>query len=130
MSKSEKEKKVTKNSVGESKSAKIQKADAKPKNSDEDDDMYLDDEKPTKKSSSSKNDDEEDDLDVQDDWEKPEEDDNWDPDFEEFDVPKSKVKKTPGKKSSDEEDFSVDDEFKDLGFFDDDSSGFDNDDDY
>lgn len=130
MSKSEKEKKVTKNPVGETKSDKTKKAEVKPKNSDEDDDMYLDNEKPTKKSISSKSDDEDDDLDVQDDWEKPEDDDNWDPDFEEFDVPKSKVKKTPGKKSSDEDEFSVDDEFKDLGFFDDDSSGFESEDDY
>ena len=54
-----------------------------------------------------------------DDWEKVEEDDNWDPDFAEFDVPKSKGKKatTPGNKSAaaDEADeFKVDDEFKDM----------------
>ena len=29
----------------------------------------------------------------EDDWEKAEEDDNWDPDFEEFDLPKSKPKR-------------------------------------
>ena len=64
-----------------------------------------------------------------DDWEKGEEDDSWDPDFEEFDVPKSKTKKAPGKKGADEDDdFKFeDDEFKDLF---DDEKGFDDDDDY
>ena len=54
--------------------------------------------------------------------------DTWDPDFEEFDVPKSKSKKAPGKKA-DDDDFAVDDEFKDLGLFDDDA-GFDEEDDF
>ena len=52
-----------------------------------------------------------------DDWEKPEEEEEWDPDFEEFDVPKSKGKKAVGgtKKPSEEEDeFKIDDEFKDM----------------
>ena len=69
-----------------------------------------------------------------DDWEKPEEEENWDPDFEEFDLPKSKVKKAggaaPGKKAGkgdDDDDLSVDDEFKDLDLFND--RGFDDDDD-
>ena len=65
-----------------------------------------------------------------DDWGKEEEDDNWDPDFEEFDLPKSKGKKAVGggKKAADEEeDFKVeDDEFKDL--FNDDA-GFDDEED-
>src|SRR6266496_4020036 len=64
-------------------------------------------------------DDEDDDEDVAeavDDWEKVEEDE-WDPDFEEFDVPKSKAKKA-GKKGADEEDdFKVDEEFKDMDLF-------------
>ena len=62
-----------------------------------------------------------------DDWEKPEEEDNWDPDFDEFDIPKSKAKKS-GKKD-DDDDFAIDDEFKDMGMFDD-SGGFDDDDDF
>ena len=33
-----------------------------------------------------------------DDWEKPEEEEEWDPDFDEFDVPKSKGKKSGGEK--------------------------------
>ena len=53
-----------------------------------------------------------------DEWEKPEEEENWDPDFEEFDVPKSKGKKSTtagGKKAGDDDDFKLeDDEFKDL----------------
>ena len=45
------------------------------------------------------------------------EDEEWDPDFEEFDLPKSKGKKAVGgakKGAEEEEDFKVDDEFKDL----------------
>jgi nucleolin len=61
----------------------------------------------------------EDDLDeeeeVKDDWEKTEEDASWDPDFEEFDMPKKSAKK-PGKfKPSDEdEDFNLNDDLKDI----------------
>ena len=44
-------------------------------------------------------DDDDDDVDEEvDDWDKVEEEENWDPDFEEFDVPKSKAKKGPGEK--------------------------------
>lgn len=68
-----------------------------------------------------------------DDWDKPEEDENWDPDFEEFDLPKSKGKKVStgsgtgkkGKGGDDDDDLSVDDEFKDLDLFND--RGFDDD---
>ena len=70
-----------------------------------------------------------------DDWEKPEEEDDWDPDFDEFDVPKSKAKKTgaakkPGK--GDDDDFKLDDDFKDLGLDDlgGGGGGFDDDDDF
>jgi hypothetical protein len=55
---------------------------------------------------------------VEDDWEKGEdEEDSWDPDFEEFDLPKSKKSSGAGKKGADEEeDFKIeeDPEFKDL----------------
>jgi hypothetical protein len=65
---------------------------------------------------------------VKDDWDKPEEEDSWDPDFEEFDIPKSKTKKATGKKPSKSDD-DFDDDFKDLGLFDDDlGGGFDDDD--
>ena len=78
---------------------------------EDDDDFDEDDETETgatksKAASSSKKkaaDDDDDDDDVGeevDDWDKVEEEENWDPDFEEFDVPKSKAKKSPGKKVS------------------------------
>ena len=74
---------------------------------------------PVKAKGSSKkkadDDDGEDDVEVADDWEKPEEDDSWDPDFDEFDVPKSKVKKSGLKKTAkEEEDFKADDDFKEM----------------
>ena len=65
-----------------------------------------------------------------DDWEKVEEEEEWDPDFEEFDLPKSKGKKSPGKKPAavdEDEDFKIDDEFKDI--FNDSDAGFDDEDD-
>jgi nucleolin len=71
------------------------------------------------KSAAKKKDVDEDDLDeeeeVKDDWEKTEEDASWDPDFEEFDMPKKSAKK-PGKfKPSDEdEDFNLNDDLKDI----------------
>jgi DNA-directed RNA polymerase subunit delta len=95
---------------------------------DDDDDDEMDDadttsvsKKPGKAiaSSKAKKDDDDDDDGVEDgpdEWEKPEEEEEWDPDFEEFDVPKSKVKKADtGKKKAVEDDFTFeDDEFKDL----------------
>ncbi|MBC7848983.1 MAG: hypothetical protein H7Y31_04575 [Chitinophagaceae bacterium] len=67
-----------------------------------------------------------------DEWDKPEEEETWDPDFEEFDLPKSKVKKPAGggtgaKKGKEEEELGVDEEFKDMDLFND--SGFDEEDD-
>ena len=87
---------------------------------EEDDTEELDDNvaKPAKKSKSEDDDDDDDVDETEDDWNKEEEDDAWDPDFEEFDLPKSKGKKAPGvgkKAAEEEEDFKVeDDEFKDL----------------
>lgn len=67
-------------------------------------------------------DDEEDE--VEDDWTKVDEvDSSWDPDFEEFDIPKSKNKNKAGglpkkrkrrEEDDDDDDFSMDDDFKDL----------------
>ena len=71
------------------------------------------------KSAAKKKDVDEDDLEeeeeVNDDWEKTEEDASWDPDFEEFDVPKKSAKK-PGKfKGGDEDDdFNLNDDLKDI----------------
>ena len=60
-------------------------------------------------------------------WDKVEEEENWDPDFEEFDIPKSKAKKSGGKKGADDDDdFKLDEEFKDMDLFN--ERGFDDDD--
>ena len=82
--------------------------------------------KATKKSGEDGDDDEDDgdQADEVDDWDKVEEEDNWDPDFDEFDIPKSKVKKATGgagkKAGKEEDDFSFeDDEFKDMDLFND-----------
>ena len=66
---------------------------------------------------------------MKDDWEKPEEDDDWDPDFDEFDIPKSKGKKAPGagKKKEEEDDFKLDEDFKEFDLFNDKPGGFDDD---
>jgi len=110
-------------------SAEINSASKKPSKSKkqlEEEDELEDDEvigvsKKTSKVSGSKGDDdnEEDvELDVEaDDWNKADEDEDWDPDFAEFDLPKSKTaKKAPGGKkgAKDDDDFKIDDEFKDL----------------
>lgn len=94
------------------------------KSKSEDDDL---DEEETPKKGASKTDDEDDDADVADDWEKGADDDEWDPDFEEFDLPKSKV--GGGKKATEEDDFKIeeDPEFKDL--FAEGDGGFDDEDD-
>lgn len=105
--------------------------------SDEDeiseDDLELD-EKPLKKGkASAKNKkDEEEDVDdaddVKDDWEKSD-DDDYDPDFEEFDIPKSKIKSGPFKKGKTEDDeLGLDDDYKTLDLFND-NAGEDDDDD-
>ena len=74
--KSLKEKKSTTPKSGIEKSSKADSKTSKKKVVDEDDDL--------------------DDEEVNDDWGKEEEDTSWDPDFEEFDVPKKSSKK-PGK---------------------------------
>ncbi|MBD0331331.1 MAG: hypothetical protein ICV66_01620 [Chitinophagaceae bacterium] len=87
------------------------------------------DEKSVKKSSGKRiskavrNDDEDDGIenDDDDDWNKGGEEEEWDPDFEEFDLPKSRKGKAD---KGDDEDFKFDDdEFKDLEMFND--EGFD-----
>ncbi len=84
----------------------------------EDDDLDDDDDIPAKGGKPAKDDDDDADVDEKDDdWNKDEDADAWDPDFEEFDLPKSKGKKAPGtptKGVEEEEDFKVDEEFKDL----------------
>lgn len=62
--------------------------------------------------------DDDDDTEVEeedDQWEKSEEEEeNWDPDFDEFDMPKSGKKGGKGDKYEDDDDYKIDDEFKDL----------------
>ena len=66
-----------------------------------------------------------------DEWEKVEEEEEWDPDFDEFDIPKSKTKKSTGGNTSKENDqrpatrmiWGLDEDFKDLDLFN--ESGFD-----
>ena len=68
------------------------------------------------------------DFDEVDEWEKVEEEEEWDPDFDEFDIPKSKTKKSTGgntskkTKAGEEDDLGLDEDFKDLDLFND--SGF------
>ncbi|MFM7672216.1 MAG: hypothetical protein ACKO6Q_06460 [Bacteroidota bacterium] len=55
----------------------------------------------------------------EDDWEKTEEEEAWDPDFDEFDVPKSRSGKSDSKEEEDvnfEEDEELNDLFDDEGF--------------
>ena len=128
-SKPGKEKKITGKATPDTESAKKESSKPKKQMEEEDDDDELEDDdadvKPAKKAgkaavSSKKDKDEDDDdgPDEVDEWEKVEEEENWDPDFEEFDIPKSKGKKTTGvagkKGVEEEEEFKVDDEFKDL----------------
>lgn len=71
--------------------------------------------KPSSKSKKVEDIDEEDDVeDIDDDWETSENDDDWDKDFEEFDLPKSKGRSGGKKSYDDDDDFKMDDEFKDL----------------
>ncbi|HEY8733266.1 MAG TPA: hypothetical protein VIL90_01790 [Puia sp.] len=62
-----------------------------------------------------------------DEWDKVEEDEEWDPDFDEFDVPRSKTKKAApgGKKAAkgEEDELGLDEEYKNMDLFND--NGFD-----
>ena len=88
----------------------------------------------SKKGKDEEDDDDDDDVEVVDEWEKPEEEEEWDPDFEEFDLPKSKTKKVAGPtgkktgKGEEEDDVAFDEEFKDLDLFNDSSLDEDEDD--
>lgn len=144
--KSDKENKNTgRKPAASKKSSEKPSPKSKPMDDDEDDD-FDDDEETNVKSSSVKaskgaskkkaedDDDDDDDtgVDEVDEWEKPEEEDTWDPDFEEFDIPKSKGKKATGtggagKKAGADDDLGLDEEFKEFDLFND--SGFDDDDD-
>jgi len=137
MAKSSKDKPVKKSApkAAEEKAEKPSpKSKKKIEDEDGDDDEDFEDEPKAKASSRKKedDDDDDDDVEVEDDWEKVEEEENWDPDFDEFDIPKSKSKKGPAtpKKSGrgGEDDLGMDDEFKDMDLFND-SGGYDDEED-
>ncbi len=88
----------------------------------------------TKKKKENEDDDEGDAEEIEDTWDKGEEEDiNWDPDFDEFDIPKSKGTKKAGttdKKGGEEDDFKVDEDFKEFELFNDTVFDDDEDDDF
>ncbi len=106
------------------KSAGIKKSSAKSKKIADEDVFDLEDNEATPKAgkrsasvkSKSDDDDNIDDIEEDETPVKAEEDEDWDPDFNEFDLPKSSKKILPTKKGSrdSDEDFKIDDEFKDL----------------
>jgi DNA-directed RNA polymerase subunit delta len=143
--KSDKSKKAGKNNPVPDNSSSKKESSKPKKEAEEDVEEELDEEvdeipspgkKAGKPAASSKKkkegDDEEEDAapDEVDEWEKVEEEEEWDPDFDEFDIPKSKGKKaaTGTKKPVEEEDFKIDDEFKDM--FGDENSFDEEEDDY
>jgi DNA-directed RNA polymerase subunit delta len=142
--KSDKENKDSKKSGPASSKATVKPSSKKIKEEDEDDEDEDESETPkaaakkgvkaTASKTKKKSDEDDDDDDVEgedevDEWDKVEEEEEWDPDFDEFDVPKSKTKKpaTGGKKATkgDEDDLGLDEEFKNMDLFND--NGFDED---
>jgi DNA-directed RNA polymerase subunit delta len=81
----------------------------------------------SKKTSKSVNDD--DDVEIEDDWEKADDDEDYDPDFEEFDIPKSKIKKPSAQKGKSDADLAQDEYLKRLDLFNDGTATDDTDDD-
>jgi nucleolin len=143
MAKSDKESKVTKkmlpkNTEAPKNTTKLKQVDADNDIDGEAEEVLLS----TKGAKSLKNKMEDDDEEIVDDEDTVEpvasedDDDNWDPDFDEFDLPKSKTgKKIGGAKKSgkedDDDDFKVDEEFKDMmGGGSSKRSGLDDDDDF
>ncbi len=128
-------KNVLKKSVG------IKKPVAKAKKQVEEEDVDFEDDKTATKAgkksvgliSRKDDDDGEEDIEEEDDnLKQGEEDEDWDPDFNEFDLPKSS-KKTPSTRKSvkdDDDDFKIDDEFKDLFGSKSSSKKYNEDDDY
>jgi DNA-directed RNA polymerase subunit delta len=110
--------------------AKIQNKNMKPKSDKENE---FPEKKPetnfSKTSSKKKEDDLDNDVKIEDDWEKTDDDEDYDPDFEEFDIPKSKIKK-PSKKGKSSEDFDLDEDFKDIDLFKDGTDADDDEDEF
>src|SRR5579871_1407116 len=137
-SKSDKDKKNIKKSAPQSPKENSGKSTAKSKKQVDDDDEDEDDDLSVAKTSSkktaapsSKSKKEEDE---EDEWDKVEEEEEWDPDFDEFDVPKSKAKKgstSPAKKTGKGgDDLEFDEDFKDLDLFGEDSFDEEEEDDF
>ena len=136
---SEKTKKTIENNVPEKNATKkVIPSKSKAESADEDDELEIESVKvvkPGKKAGSIKarSEDEEEiveEIEEEETWKKEDEDEDWDPDFAEFDLPKSSSKKGITIKKSvkdDDDDFKVDDEFKDL--FNQSSSKYNHDDD-
>jgi DNA-directed RNA polymerase subunit delta len=141
--KSDKENKDSKKSAPAT-SKPIAKPSSKKAKEEDDEDDDEDDEVVTPKSTAKKgpkttasktkkkSDEDDDDDDVEgedevDDWDKVEEDEEWDPDFDEFDVPRSKTKKAApgGKKAAkpEEDELGLEDDYKNMDLFND--NGFD-----
>ena len=80
------------------------KASSKSKKDEEDEEEEEEDIAPVKKGKAgakkAKEEEEEEEEVAEDEWEKGEASDDWDPDFDEFDLPKSTPKKSAGKKSA------------------------------
>lgn len=123
--KTDKEKKSASKLSGRAKEDKLSTKSAKKKSLDEEEDANASD------GDDNLNDEEDDLEEMEDDWGKADEEDNWDPDFEEFDMPKSKSPKkaAKGKKgnAADEDDdlgldlnLEDDDLFNDKDEFDED----------
>lgn len=117
--------------AGLQKDNKAAKTSAKSKKQDEEENIgFEDSEETTKAGKRPVKESAEDDLDdIDDSLSKGDEEDNWDPDFDEFDLPKSSKKVLPAKKSvkDNDDEFKVDEEFQD--FFNSSSSKKYNDDD-
>ncbi len=127
MAKFDKEPKFSKKTTPEE-SLGSNKTAAKSKKQLDDDDLDINEIEPSPKKTlkgSAKNqveDNDEEDIDAEEEVDsriKVEDEDSWDPDFEEFDLPKSKSSKKvsggkKGGKEEEEDDFKLDDEFKDM----------------
>jgi DNA-directed RNA polymerase subunit delta len=84
----------------------------------------------SKKTCKSVNDDVVVEIEIEDDWGKADDDEDYDPDFEEFDFPKSKIKKSSVKKGESGEDLDMDEYLKRPDLFNDGTEADDDEDDF
>ena len=69
-------------------------------------------------------------VEIEDDWEKADDDEDYDPDFEDFDIPRSKIKKPSAKKGKGDEDLDHFEYLKGLDLFNDGTDTNDDEDDF